>query len=239
MKALIEYNNEETNLMFEQHKDLQYFKYCNREKAIDEIEYAASHNCGITMDQFYDLHRIHYSSKMLEYHALKYGCSTKYENIMVHNAIIFEAIYKNLKLGIDWKKVANCHHAERRYDASAYFRRLYYANYSSSTPRPSWFTDNINPETWLKSQDIFYKQYYKVLRAYEALPAEEQENVYQFMVSFIGISQDILCNAYSYLAALQRGNDPECEYISMQDINLMLKCAYIIYEDCNYLKIKY
>ena len=234
------YKNEETDLMFEQHKDLQYFKYCNREKAINEIEYAASHNCCVSMSQFYDLHRIHYSSKMLEYHIRKHGCSSKYENMMVHNAIVFEAIYTNLKMGINWEKVASCHHAEQWYDASGYFSRLYNDNYQSFMyRRPSWFTDNINPETWLKSHDAFYKHYCKIICAYEALPTEEQGNVSQFWFNFIEISQDILCNACLYLAALQRGNDPECKYVSMDDINLMLKCAYIIYSECNYLKIKY
>ena len=237
--TLSKYNNEEADIMFERHNDLQYFKYCNREKAVSEIEYAASHNCGITMDLFYGLYKIHYSSKMLEYHARKYGVVSKYENIMVHNAIAFEAIYKNLKLGINWKKVASCHHAERWCDASAYFRWLYNANYIYDYRRPSWFTDDINPETWLKSNDAFYKHYYKVLCAYKALPTEARDNVFQAMVNFIEISQDILCNACLYLAALQRGNDPECECISVRDIDSMLECAYIINEACNYLKIKY
>lgn len=242
MKAPIECNNEEAN-MFEQHKDLQYFKCCNRENAINEIEYAASHNCGVTMEQFYDLHRIHYSSKMLEYHAHKYG-SAKYENVMVHNAITFEAIYKNLKLGIDWKKVANCHHAERWHDASAYFLRSYKVYNDNcqlfAYPIPSWFSDDVNPEAWFKSQDAFCTRYYKVICAYKALPDEARDDVFPSMVKFIEISQDILCNACLYLAALQRGNDSaEYKYPSRWDIDSMLKCVYKIYEACNYLKIKY
>lgn len=237
MKTLSKYNNEEADLMFERHNDLQYFKYCNREKAVSEIEYAASHNCGISMDLFYGLHRIHYSSKMLEYHARKYGVVPKYENIMVHNAIIFEAIYKNLKLGINWKKVASCRHAERWCDTSAYFRRSYKVYNDNcqlfAYPIPSWFSDDINPEAWFKNQDAFYTRYYKVICAYKALPDEARDDVFPSMVKFIEISQDILCNACLYLAALQRGNDStEYEYPSRLDIDSMLKCVYKIYEAC-------
>ena len=234
--------NKDVDLMFEQHKDLQYFKYCNREKAINEIEYAASHNCGVSMSQFYDLHRIHYSSKMLEYHIRKHGCSIKYENMMVHNAIIFEAIYTNLKMGIDWEKVASCNHAEQWCDASAYFRRsykVYNDNYQLfAFSSPSWFSDDINPEAWFKNQDAFYARYYNVICAYKALPEEARDDVFPSMVKFIEISQDILCNACIYLSALQRGNDSvDYKYPSTGDIDLMLKYAHVIYKACNNLNI--
>lgn len=165
------------------------------------------------------------------------------ENAMVHNAITFEAIYNNLKLGIDWKKVASCRHAEQWCDASAYFRRSYKVYNDNcqlfAYPIPSWFSDDVNPETWFKSQDAFYKHYYKVICAYKALPDEARDDVFPSMVKFIEISQDILCNACLYLAALQRGNDSaEYKYPSRWDIDSMLECAYKIYEACN-LKIKY
>lgn len=227
-KNIVLYKDANVAMMIERHRDLKYFLSDNREKHLQTIQYAFIHECGITEDQYCNLVNISGKSHDIERN-LGCHCTDEDENIMVQSAIIFEAVYNSLKLGVDWDKFADCKRKQYTYKYSNYIqfvRDLY-----DVPGECNWYSDDVNLKEWFSSQKTLYRHVDRVYRIYNSVSKELQISVDAEMDAFMAQLEIFENGATAYLDALGCGANLDImEYIpSAYHIDDMLKSAYVIY----------
>ena len=216
--------------MMGRHSNLKYFTYENRKKHVWKVKYAFTHECGVTEEQYHQLRDISISSEDIEKDVLFDDCYTEeQENAMVQYAVVFEAVYNSLKLGIDWKKLAKYKRIEHWTTFSDYLKDMKEMFNANTSNGYGWYDENVNPEEWFKSEKSFYRHLDNVYEIYNALPEELQGSLKFIMEEFDSIFSTIDEYSDEYLGALiAHIMDPDCCFPHPEEINRFLKCAYVI-----------
>lgn len=228
MKTLEKYNNADT--MVKRHSDLKYFTTESRVKHMRTIEYAFTHECGVAEEQFHQLRDISLASERIESGVLFHDQYTvKEENAMVQYAVVFEAVYNSLKLGIDWKKLAEYKRKEQRYSFDDYIKEL---GDAYDIPGCPWYSEDVNLKEWFASEKALYSHRDRVTRIYDYVYGEVKDAIYDTFSEFNEEFDDLENRGEEYINALRHhiyGIDVVEYFPCNANIEHMLKCAYVIY----------
>lgn len=216
--------------MMERHSNLKYFTYENRKKHVWKIKYAFTHECGVTEEQYRHLRDISISSEDIEKDIFFNDCYTEeQENAMVQYAVVFEAVYNSLKLGIDWGKLAEYKHREYWFSFDDYIKEL---GDAYDIPGCPWYSEDVNLKEWFSSEKALYSHRDRVSRIYDAVYGEVQEAIYDTFSEFNEEFDDLENRGEEYINTLRHhiyGIDIVEYFPCNANIEHMLKCAYVIY----------
>lgn len=216
--------------MMERHSNLKYFTYENRKKHVWKINYAFTHECGVTEKQYVQLRDISLASERIENDILFDDCYTvEQENAMVQYAVVFEAVYNSLKLGIDWGKLAEYKHREHWFSFDDYIKEL---GDAYDIPGCPWYSEDVNLKEWFSSEKALYSHRDRVSRIYDAVYGEVQEAIYDTFSEFNEEFDDLENRGEEYINTLRHhiyGIDIVEYFPCNANIEHMLKCAYVIY----------
>lgn len=216
--------------MMERHSNLKYFTYENRKKHVWKVKYAFTHECGVTEKQYVQLRDISLASERIENDILFDDCYTvEQENAMVQYAVVFEAVYNSLKLGIDWGKLAEYKHREHWFSFDDYIKEL---GDAYDIPGCPWYSEDVNLKEWFSSEKALYSHRDRVSRIYDAVYGEVQEAIYDTFSEFNEEFDDLENRGEEYINTLRHhiyGIDIVEYFPCNANIEHMLKCAYVIY----------
>lgn len=215
--------------MIERHSNLRYFLADNRKRHIRTTKYAFTHECGVNRDQYYNLLNISMASEDIENDIGFHGYTTDDEISLVQNAIMFEAVYNSLKLGIDWGKLAEYKHREHWFSFDDYIKEL---GDAYDIPGCPWYSEDVNLKEWFSSEKALYSHRDRVSRIYDAVYGEVQEAIYDTFSEFNEEFDDLENRGEEYINTLRHhiyGIDIVEYFPCNANIEHMLKCAYVIY----------
>ncbi len=228
MKTSTKYDNAAD--MIKRHSDLKYFAADSREKHVQKVKYAFTHECGVTEAQYHQLRDISISSKDIENDICFHDCYTaEQENTMVQYAIVFEAVYGSIKLGINWAKLANCKHRECWFSFDDYIKEL---GDAYDIPGCPWYSKDVNLKEWFSSEKALYSHRDRVSRIYNYVYGEVKDAIYDTFSEFNEEFDDLEKCGGQYIDALRHriyGIDIVEYFPCNANIEHMLKCAYVIY----------
>ena len=159
---------------------------------------------------------------------------------MVQYAVVFEAVYNSLKLGIDWEKLAEYKNREHWFSFSDYLKELADA-YDIPECACMHFSKDVNIKEWFASEKILYRNRDRIYRIYNAVPEDVHLAIETIFSEFDEEFDNLERYGCDYIDLISHhiyGVEIESYFPCDVDLSHMFKCAYVIYRIGDKLGIK-